>query len=75
MGVQSSDDWIKNFNIGTTMHISPLSYDEFTFFGDFTYEISKNQIEEKVQTNSPALAPLPSLLVHGFSPLRRTSRS
>lgn len=30
------------------MHISPLSYDEFTFFGDFTYEISKNQIEEKI---------------------------
>lgn len=50
LGMQSSEDWIQNFNIGSTMHITPLSYEQCAFFGDLTFEISKNKLLEKVIT-------------------------
>jgi len=48
LGVKSdSTEWIENFNIGSIMHMNPVKYDDFCFFGDFNYEISKNQLLEK----------------------------
>lgn len=43
-----STEWIENFNIGSIMHMNPVKYDEFSYFGDLNYEISKNQLLEKV---------------------------
>lgn len=43
-----STEWIENFNIGSIMHMNPVKYEEFCFFGDLNYEISKNQLLEKV---------------------------
>ena len=48
MGVEQPNEWIENFNIGTIMHLSPISYEEFTFFGDIIYEISKKMLIEKI---------------------------
>lgn len=33
------------------MHLNPISYEEFTFFGDILYEMSKKMLLEKVQYN------------------------
>jgi len=30
------------------MHLSPVFYEDFSFYGDMVYEISKNMILEKV---------------------------
>lgn len=30
------------------MHMTPLFYEDFSYFGDFSYEISKRMILEKV---------------------------
>jgi len=30
------------------MHLNPISYEEFTFFGDILYEMSKKMLLEKV---------------------------
>lgn len=30
------------------MHMSPISYDDFTFFGDIVYELSNKMLLEKV---------------------------
>lgn len=42
-------EWIENFNIGTIMHMNSISYQDFTYFGDILYEISKRNILEKVK--------------------------
>ena len=42
-------DWIENFNIGTIMHLTPVTYEEFTWFADLIYEISKKMLLEKVK--------------------------
>ena len=49
LGVKSdSTEWIENFNIGSIMHMNSVKYDDFCFFGDLNYEISRNQLLEKV---------------------------
>lgn len=49
LGIKAdSTEWIENFNIGSIMHMSPVKYDDFCFFGDLNYEISRNQLLEKV---------------------------
>ena len=49
LGIKSdSTEWIENFNIGSIMHMNPVKYDDFCFFGDLNYEISKHQLLEKV---------------------------
>lgn len=30
------------------MHLSPVSYEEFIFFGDISYEISEKMLLEKI---------------------------
>ena len=30
------------------MHLSPVSYEEFTFYGDISYEISEKMLLEKI---------------------------
>lgn len=49
LGVKSDkNEWIENFNIGSIMHMNPLKNEEFSFYGDFNYEISKDKLLEKV---------------------------
>ncbi|KAL4456125.1 hypothetical protein ABPG74_014086 [Tetrahymena malaccensis] len=48
LGVQNGSEWIESFNIGSIMHMVPVQYEEFSFFGDLMYEISKKMILEKV---------------------------
>ncbi|KRW98821.1 hypothetical protein PPERSA_10592 [Pseudocohnilembus persalinus] len=48
LGVANGTDWIEVFNIGTIMHMNPVLYKDFTYFGDILYEISKRNILEKV---------------------------
>jgi hypothetical protein len=52
LGVADNTDWIESFNIGSIMHMTPISYDEFTFVGDINYEISRKLIMEKVKNNN-----------------------
>ncbi|CAD8090588.1 unnamed protein product [Paramecium primaurelia] len=48
LGIQNIAEWIKNFNIGSIMHMAPQIYDDFTQFGEMIYELAKRQILEKV---------------------------
>ncbi|CAD8190390.1 unnamed protein product [Paramecium octaurelia] len=48
LGIQNLAEWIKNFNIGSIMHMAPQLYDDFTQFGEMIYELAKRQILEKV---------------------------
>ncbi|CAD8105326.1 unnamed protein product [Paramecium sonneborni] len=48
LGIQNLADWIKNFNIGSIMHMAPQIYEEFTQFGEIIYELAKRQLLEKV---------------------------
>lgn len=48
LGVQNVKEWIENFNIGSIMHMEPLSYEEFQSYGEMIYEISKRVLLEKV---------------------------
>ncbi|CAD8184074.1 unnamed protein product [Paramecium pentaurelia] len=48
LGIQNLAEWIKNFNIGSIMHMIPQVYDDFTQFGEMIYELAKRQILEKV---------------------------
>lgn len=44
----NGNEWIENFNIGSIMHMAPITYEEFALFGDLLYEISKKQLLEKI---------------------------
>ncbi|CAD8110216.1 unnamed protein product [Paramecium sonneborni] len=48
LGIQNLAEWIKNFNIGSIMHMAPQIYEEFTQFGEMIYELAKRQLLEKV---------------------------
>ncbi|KRX06384.1 hypothetical protein PPERSA_04997 [Pseudocohnilembus persalinus] len=48
LGIQNGTEWIEVFNIGTIMHMSPINYEEFTFFGDIYYELSQKMLLEKI---------------------------
>lgn len=48
LGVADSTEWLESFNIGAIMHMNPINYDEFSFFGEVIYEISKKMLLEKV---------------------------
>jgi hypothetical protein len=48
LGVVDSTEWLESFNIGAIMHMNPINYDEFSFFGEVIYEISKKMLLEKV---------------------------
>jgi len=30
------------------MHLNPITYEEFVFYGDYLYELSKKMLQEKV---------------------------
>ena len=53
LGIQNQHEWIENFNIGSIMHMIPVGYDDFCFFGDLIYELSKKKILEKVTRPIP----------------------
>ncbi|KAL4510660.1 hypothetical protein ABPG72_004814 [Tetrahymena utriculariae] len=48
VGVQKSQEWIEQFNIGSIMHMTCISYDEFILFEDILFELSKKQLIEKM---------------------------
>lgn len=48
LGVEQPNDWLNNFNIGAIMHLNPIVYEEFAFYGDLVYEMSKKMLLEKV---------------------------
>lgn len=48
LGVADSTEWLQNFNIGAIMHMNPITYEEFMFYGEIIYEISKKLLLEKV---------------------------
>ncbi|CAK94204.1 unnamed protein product (macronuclear) [Paramecium tetraurelia] len=48
LGIQNLADWIKNFNIGSIMHMAPQIYEDFTSFGEMIFELAKRQLLEKV---------------------------
>ncbi|CAD8180633.1 unnamed protein product [Paramecium octaurelia] len=48
LGIQNLADWIKNFNIGSIMHMAPQIYEDFTQFGEMIFELAKRQLLEKV---------------------------
>lgn len=51
LGLSETNEWIENFNIGNIMHLNPMSYKEFTFYGEFHYEISNKKLLEMVFIN------------------------
>lgn len=70
LGIQTAQDWIEHFNIGTIMHMTSVSYEELVAFDDILFELTKKQLVEKVnrseakrnKTNQQFLYFLPSLL-------------
>lgn len=48
LGVADSTEWLENFNIGAIMHMNSLTYEEFMFYGEIIYEVSKKLLLEKV---------------------------
>ena len=49
IGLRNNNNWINNFNIGSVMHMQPLSYNEFESIPDIFYEISEANLLEKVK--------------------------
>lgn len=48
LGVADSTEWLESFNIGALMHMNPITYEEFMFYGEIIYEVSKKLLLEKV---------------------------
>ena len=48
LGVADSTEWLETFNIGAIMHMNPIGYEEFMFYGEIIYEVSKKLLLEKV---------------------------
>ena len=48
LGVADSTEWLETFNIGAIMHMNPITYEEFMFYGEIIYEVSKKLLLEKV---------------------------
>lgn len=48
LGVQRPLEWLETLNIGTIMHMKPLKYKEYAQKKEFTNEITKDSLQEKV---------------------------
>ena len=48
LGITEEDQWVQNFNIGSVMHMYPIFVNDFSFYGELFYEISKKNLTEKV---------------------------
>ena len=44
LGIQETESWLKNFNIGTMMYIKPMTYEDFVFSADFLFEMTQKHI-------------------------------
>lgn len=51
LGVQQESEWLQNFNIGTVMHMNPLSYKDYIARRDVIAEVTKEALQEKVRKN------------------------
>lgn len=49
LGVQQTNDWLQNFNIGSVMHMTPLRYCDYISKRDFVAEVTKEALQEKVK--------------------------
>jgi len=48
LGVQRPLEWLETLNIGTIMHMKPLKYKEYAQKKEFTNEITKDSLQEKI---------------------------
>jgi len=48
LGVQRPVEWLENLNIGTIMHMKPIKYKDYAQKKEFTNEITKDSLQEKV---------------------------
>ena len=51
LGISNVNEWIEEVNIGTVMHVEPISYEESSFASDIVYELSEKMLLEKVCKN------------------------
>lgn len=48
LGVQRPVEWLENLNIGTIMHMKPIRYKDYAQKKEFTNDITKDSLQEKV---------------------------
>ena len=48
LGVQQTNDWLEDFNIGSIMHMKPLKYKDYAKKREFIKEITKESLQEHV---------------------------
>lgn len=48
LGVQRPTEWLESLNIGSMMHMKPMKYKEYAQKKEFTNEITKDALQEKV---------------------------
>ncbi len=49
LGVQRAPEWLENLNIGTIMHMKPIKYKDYAKKREFTNELTKRSLQEKVK--------------------------
>ncbi len=50
LGLQTTNDWLKTLNIGSFMHMKPLKYKEYAEKKELISELSKESLQEKVNS-------------------------
>lgn len=48
LGIRQHPKWIENLNIGTIMHMNPISYEEYSTSRDEIFDITKEAIQRKI---------------------------
>jgi len=51
LGIQNGQEWIELFNIGSIMHMTSVTYEEFMLCEDILFELTKKQLVEKVRNH------------------------
>ena len=57
LGVQRPVEWLENLNIGTIMHMKPIKYKDYAQKKEFTNEVTKDSLQEKVKFFSVVVNP------------------
>ena len=48
LGIVQHPKWIENLNIGTIMHMNPITYEEYALKREDVFQITKEQLQEKI---------------------------
>ena len=48
LGIRQHPKWNENLNIGTIMHMNPISYEEYASQKDEIFEITKESLQHKI---------------------------